>query len=119
MYREVQQIRDDIQTVQKAVRAGLLADTTRDISSYTSEAMALIDGLIQRLGGMSVDGAEDVEPALVRAAGRALNQAWVQSERVGVGSTVPAMREALVDCKTFIDYAEAYTAASLGVEFAQ
>jgi hypothetical protein len=119
MYREVQRIRDDIQSVQRAVRAGILADVTRDVSGYTSEAMAQIDALINSLSHLPPGDNQGVEPALIGAAQRALNLAWARSERVGLGSSVPEMREALVDCKTYVDYAEAYVAASLGVELEQ
>ena len=56
---------------------------------------------------------------MVQATQRALGLAWANSERVAVGSTVPEMRQALLECKTFVDYAEAYIAASLGVELEQ
>lgn len=119
MYREVQRIRDDIEGVQRSVRAGILAGSTRDIRGFTGEAMAQIDSLLFALKNLPAGESNSIEPALVRAAQRALDQAWTRSERVGLGNTVAEMREALVDCKTFVDYAEAYVAASLGVEFAE
>lgn len=119
MYREVQRIRDDIGSAQRAVRAGILAETTRDISGFAGEAMAQIDALLFTLRNLPSGDSGGVEPELIGAAQRNLNLAWAQSQRVGLGSTVPEMREALVDCKTFVDYAEAYVAASLGAEFAQ
>ncbi len=119
MYREVQRIRDDIEGVQQSIRSGILADTTRDISGYAGQAMAQIDSLLFALKNLPAGDSNGVEPALVRAAQRSLDLAWARSQRVGLGNTVPEMREALVDCKTFVDYAEAYVAASLGVEFAE
>jgi hypothetical protein len=112
-------MRDDIEGVQRSVRAAILADSTRDISGLSGEAMAQIDALLFSLKNLPATDSNGVEPALVRAAQRALEQAWTYSERVGLGSSVPEMRAALVDCKTFVDYAEAYAAASLGVEFAE
>jgi len=120
MYREVQHIRDNVAGVQREVNAGILAESTRDITAHTSQAMALIDGLIQSLNNLNRSGNnEGVEPQLVDATGRALNRAWVQAERVAIGSSVAEMRQALVDCKTFVDYAEAFVSASLGVELEQ
>lgn len=119
MYREVQRIRDDIQRVQQAVTLGILADSTREIGGHTGEAMAQIDALIDSLNHLPDSDSEGVEPALVQAAQRALSLAWTNSERVALGSSVPEMRQALVECKTFVDYAEAYIAASLGVELEQ
>jgi hypothetical protein len=119
MYREVQRIRDDIQRVQQGVTSGILADSTRDMSGYTGEAMAQIDALISSLNHLPGGDTQGVEPALIQAAQRALTLAWTNAERVGVGNTVPEMRRALVECKTYVDYAEAYVAASLGVELEQ
>lgn len=119
MYREVQRIRDEIQSVRHAIDEGILSDSTRDMGHRVSEAMAQIDALLYSLGHLPTDDNQGIEPALIQATQRALSLAWANSERVAVGSTVPEMRQALLQCKTFVDYAEAYVAASLGVELEQ
>jgi hypothetical protein len=86
------------------------------MTRQTSAAMAKIDAIIRSLTNLPGGDDQGIEPQLVQAAQRALTLAWTGSERVAIGSTVGEMREALVDCKTYVDFAEAYVRASLGVE---
>lgn len=120
MYRDVQSIRDTMLNLDRTVRAGILADSTRDMSARASEGMAMVDQVLQTLRTTLNTGSTDsdlkVERPLLEAAQRALDHAWSRAERVAIGNSASEMREYLVDFKTWADFATAYLSAALGSE---
>ena len=120
MYRDVQSIRDTMLNLDRTVRAGILADSTRDMSARASEGMAMVDQVLQTLRTTLNTGSTEsdlkVERPLLEAAQRALDHAWSRAERVARGNSASEMREYLVDFKTWADFATAYLSAALGSE---
>jgi hypothetical protein len=52
---------------------------------------------------------------LIQAARRAIGDLINCTQRVELGTTITQMREALVTCKTFSDFADAYLGLALGL----
>lgn len=120
MYRQVQQARDNMVNVERAVRAGILAENTREMSGYGTEGMAMVDQMLHTLReGLTAHdpGEPEVNRNLVEATIRALTLAWSASEKMATGTSVTEMRSALLDVKSYVDFAAAYIATALGTEF--
>lgn len=121
MYREVQRARDDIAGVQERLQAAILAEDTRAMTQYGTQAQAAADGLLRALedaennqSAIENVGEGRVERGFVEAAAARLGKAVVDSQRIAMGTNVSEIREALIGIKTHIDYADAYLHAALG-----
>jgi CO dehydrogenase/acetyl-CoA synthase delta subunit len=119
-YRTVQEIRDTMADLEQTLRDGLLADSTRVMSEKATEAMAIVDGMLQALrDGASVGGGDRQDHStenLLKAAERALTFAWNRGEKVALGTSTEDMRARILDFKTYADFANAYVSAALGTE---
>jgi hypothetical protein len=106
--------------LQQALRSATLADSTEEMGRHASDAMAIVDDVLQMLrpGGRETEDSrrDAADPQLVRAAERALTQAWDRAEKVSLAGSVVDMRARVLDFKTFADFADAYLSASLGSE---
>ena len=121
MYREMQRVRDEMETVQAPLRSAILAEDTREITRYLGEAQAAANQLLRAIeeAGQSQQPVESfgearVERSFVDAAAGALSKAVVDGERVAAGSTVSEMRDRLLGFKTHVDFAHAYVLAAIG-----
>lgn len=120
MYRQVQQVLDRMSPLQNELRAGILGDSTQEMSTRGTMAMAIIDEMIEtlrRANRPDEAGQPEVNTTLVDAARRALNLSWARVEAIALGTNTSVMRQALLDSKTYADLAAAYIAASIGLEF--
>jgi hypothetical protein len=123
-YRQLHEVRDRMQDLQRHLRSAILADTTEEMTRYGGDAQSLADGLLGSLRdilsqgppGSGARGEKQVEWRSVDAAANSLNLAWGSAERIALGTNVSEMRAYLVDMKTHTDFAEAYVHAALGME---
>lgn len=119
MYRQVQQVRDNLAPLERTVREAILADTVEDMTRLGTDAMAMVDQMLFTLKGGQQDhpmGEPRVDPNLVDAGQRQLNEAWSRAESLALAKNPTQVRGILVDVKTAVDLAAAYIAQALGTE---
>lgn len=119
-FRTLQGARDRMVPLQRALQSAVLADSTEDMGRHATEAMAIVDEVLERLraggSGEAVDRTDAQDRSLAQAAERALTQAWDRAEKVSLATSVSDMRARVLDFKTFADFADAYLTASVGTE---
>lgn len=119
-YRTVQDIRDRMVPLQQALNSACLANSTEEIGTYATTAMALVDEILRALRtarlGQDAGRVDQHDQNLLQAAERALTQAWESAEKVSLGASVNDMRARALDFKTLADFADAYVSAALGTE---
>jgi len=117
MYREVRDAARRLDEADQYLRAALLGGDTRLIGSEATRAQAVIVEVLDRLNSSVQDSQEhDVNPQFAQAAIAELNLAWVNAEKVGLGTSPEDMKGIVLDIKTNVDFARAYLRASLGDE---
>lgn len=112
MYRQYQELQDQATRMLAALRNALLADETRDATLYSGEAQSIaldIQSTLQELAG-------DRHEVLRRSTLTAVQNAVLEAQKVGLGTSVDTMRPYLVDFKTYADFAYAYLTAAVGLE---
>lgn len=114
MDRDIQETQQSMAAIQHHLRSALLADTTADLVAESNSAMALTDQVLQSLKAAA--DAHNYRGSLVKAAIAALNQAWVNAEKLALGTNLGEMRGTVADFKASIDHADAYLQASSGQE---
>ena len=117
-YRTVQGIRNNMVNLQQALRSAFLADSTNEMGRHATEAMAIVDEMLRTLrtdeSGSDAGEGDQADQTLLQSAERALTQAWDRAEKVTLATSLPEMRERLLDFKTLADFADAYVSAALG-----
>lgn len=121
IYRQLQELSQQMDRLLECVRSGILADTTSEMSTFAGEARTLADQMIQALdNALSATDSEDpidgsAERLYASATRAALDDAVNTGEMVDLGASAPEMRERLVDLKTNVDFAAAYLRVALGI----
>lgn len=117
LYRVTRQLEDKLDALDNHLRAALLADDTRTISTEAAAAQALTVDVLDRLkAALAQVDENDPDHRFTQAAITCLTHAWNNAEKVGLGTSASEMRSRLIDFKTPADYAAAYLRMAIGYE---
>lgn len=120
MYRQVQRVRDSLGQLEGVLREAILAEEFPEMTRLGTDAMVMIDQMIQTLHAGENEhnlGEPDLDARLLDAGRHQLGLAWSVAERMALAKDVREARGFLLDVKTAADLAAAYLAGSMGEEF--
>lgn len=118
MYRRIQDFQREMNDLQGELQSAILSDQIREMNGHAGEAHARAENLQRDLRALleETEGGEADERRFVQAALDSMMHTIDAAQRIGLGDSVPALRERLLVFKTWADYADAYLHAALGFE---
>jgi hypothetical protein len=124
-YRQVREAQRRIEEVRRHLHAAILANDTRDMTREAGAAQSTaveIDRTLEdqvqlsRRPTWGEASNRDLTSSLVDAARASLDSGITCAQRVALGQDVAQLRQGLLDCTTYVDFADAYLQAALGDE---
>lgn len=124
-YRQLREAQRRMDEVRRHLHTAILAEDTRDMAREAGVAQTTavqIDRTLEdqlqesRSPNWGEPSSRNVELSLVEAARSSLDSGITCVQRVELGNNVAEVREGLLDCKTYLDFADAYLQAALGDE---
>ena len=118
MYRQLQEVMRRLPDMQEKIRASLLSDNIREMTTLADEAHAIAEDVKFDLDHLlnNSDGSEEGERRFAQAALDSLQSAILNAQKVALATNVNETRARVLEFKTRADYADAYLHAALGFE---